>query len=55
MEVQFLKQTPILPFLYHKLATTRLMDSYKVSNYKLKLDLSTCVKAETIESTAPPQ
>ena len=31
-----LKQPLILPFLYHKSATTGQIDSYKVSNSKLK-------------------
>ena len=51
----FLKQPRILPFLCHKSATTCHIDSYKVSNSKLKPDLSSCVKTEMIEPTTPPQ
>ena len=51
----FLKQPLILPFLCHKSATTCQIDSYKVSNSKLKPDLCNCVKAEMIEFTAPPK
>ena len=51
----FLKQALILPFLCHKSATTCQIDSYEVSNSKLRLDLCNCVKTEMIESTAPPQ
>ena len=51
----FLKQPLILPFLYYKSVTTCQIDSNKVSNSKLKLDLLNCVKIEIIESTAPPQ
>ena len=40
----FLKQPPILLFLFHKSATTGQIDLYKV-----------CVKAKIIESMAPPQ
>ena len=47
-----LKQPLILPFLRHKSATTCQIDSNKVSNSKLKLDLC---KSEIIESTAPPK
>ena len=51
----FLKQPLILPFLCHKSATTCQIDSNKVSNSKLKLDLCNCVKIEIIEPTAPTQ
>ena len=54
----FLKQTHILPFLYHKSATTcqtGQVDSYKISNSKLKSGLNNCVKTETTEFTAPRQ
>ena len=51
----FLEQPLILPFLCHKSATTCQIDSYKVSNSKLKPDLCSSVKTEMIESTAPPQ
>ena len=51
----FLKDPLILSFLCHKSATTCQIDSYKVSNSKLKSDLCNCVKTEIIESTAPPQ
>ena len=55
VEVLFLKQPLILPFLCHNSATTCQIDSYKVSNSKLKADLCSSVKIKTIESTAPPQ
>ena len=51
----FLKQPLILPFLGHKSATTCPIDSNKVSNSKLNLDLCNCVKTEIIESAVPPQ
>ena len=51
----FLKQRLILPFLSNKSATTCQIDSNKVSNSKLKLDLCNCVKIEIIESADPPQ
>ena len=51
----FLKLTPILPFLCHKSGTMCQIDSYKVSNSKLKLDLCNCGKIEMIESKAPSQ
>ena len=51
----FLGQLLNLPFLRHKSATIRQIDSYMVSNSKLKLDLCNCVKFEIIEPTAPPQ
>ena len=51
----FLKQSLILPFLYHKSATTCQIDLYNVSNSKLKPDLYNWVKIEMIESTASPQ
>ena len=50
----FLKQPQILPFICHKSVTTSQMNSNKVSNSKLKLDLCNCVKTEVIEPTAPP-
>ena len=45
----------ILPFLCLKSATKGQIDSNKVSNSRLKLDLCSCVKTEITESTAPPQ
>ena len=51
----FLKQTLILPYLCHKLATTCQTDSNKVSNFKLKLYQGNCVKPEITGSTAPAQ
>ena len=51
----FLMQPLILPFLRHKSAITRQIDSYKVTNSKLKLGLCNYVTFEIIESTAPPQ
>ena len=51
----FLKQPLTLSFLCHESATTCQIYSYKVSNSKLEPDLSNRVKAEMIESTAPPQ
>ena len=51
----FLKQPLMLPFLCHKSAPMFQIESYKVSNSKLKLDLCSCVKSRKIESTAPPQ
>ena len=45
----------ILLFLCHESATMCQIDSNKVSNSKLKPDLSNCVKTEVIEPTAPPQ
>ena len=50
----FFEKTTYLPFLYHKSATTCQLDSYKVSNSKLKPDLCNCAKAEIIESMASP-
>ena len=44
----FLKQPHILPFLCHKSATTDQIDSNKVSNSKLKLDLCNYVITEII-------
>ena len=49
------EQPLILPFLYHKSATTYQVGSYKVSNSMLKSDLCNCVETEISESTAPPQ
>ena len=51
----FLKHPLILPLLYHKSVTAGQIDSNKVSNSKLKLDLCNCIKTEIIESTARPQ
>ena len=51
----FLKQPLILPFLCHKSATMCQIDSNKVSNSELKLDLCNRVENEMIESTAPLQ
>ena len=51
----FLKQPLILTYLYHRSATICQIDSYKVSNSKLKPDLSNCVKTKMIEHAAPPQ
>ena len=51
----FLKQLITLPFLYHKSATTRQINSYKVSNCKLKSYLCNNTKSEIIEFIAPPQ
>ena len=53
--VAVFKQPLILPFLCHKSSTTYQIDSYQVSNSKLKIDLCNCVTIKTIESTAPPQ
>ena len=50
----FSKQPLILPFLFHKSATTCQVDSCKVSNSKLKLDLCNRLKTEIIETMAPP-
>ena len=50
-----LKQPLILPSLYHKSATTSQIDSYKISNAKLKPDRCNCVKTEITKSTAPLQ
>ena len=55
MKVQFLKQPLIVPFLFHKSGTTCQIDSYKVSNSKLKPDLYNSVKIKIIESAGPPQ
>ena len=51
----FLKRPLLLPFLYHKSATTCQIDSNMVSNSKLKPDLCNCVKIERIELVAPLQ
>ena len=51
----FLKQSHILPFLCHKSTTACQIDSNKVSNSELKIDLCHCVKTEIIESTASVQ
>ena len=53
IEVLFLKEPLILPFLYHKSATTCQICSYKVSNSEP--DLCNCVKTEIIESTGSSQ
>ena len=45
----------MLPFLYHKLAITCQIDSYKVSNSTLRPDLCNHVKIEVTESIAPPE
>ena len=42
-------------FLSHKSATTCQIGNDKVSNSKLKLILSNCIKNETIERTASSQ
>ena len=46
----FLMQLLILPFLYHKSATTCQVDLYNVSNSKLKASLCRCVVSEMIQS-----
>ena len=51
----FFTQPFILPFLCHKSATSCRIDSSKVSNSKLKLDVYNCVKTEVTECTGPPQ
>ena len=51
----FLKQPHILQFLCHESEITSRIDSSKVSNSKLKLDLCNCVKFEAIECKTPPQ
>ena len=51
----FLKQPLVSFFLYHKSATTCQIDSYKVSNSKLKSDLCNYVEIEVIDFIAPPQ
>ena len=51
----FLRHVFVLPIFCHKLATTCHIDSYEVSNSKLKPDLCSCVKTEMIESTVLPQ
>ena len=53
IEVLFIKLPLILLFLGHKSETTCQIDSNKVSNSKLKLDLCNFVKSEMIEPTAP--
>ena len=55
IEVLFLKQLLILPFLYHKSATMYQTDSYTVSNSKLKPDLCNYAEPKIIEPTAPLQ
>ena len=47
--------TNFLLFLRHESAVTFQIDSNRVSNSKLKLDLCSFVKTKVIESTAPPQ
>ena len=49
-----LKQPLVLPFLCRKSATTYPIESYKVSNSKLRPDQCNCVKIKILESTAPP-
>ena len=51
----FVKKPLILPFLCHKSATTCQIDSYKVSNSKLKPEQCRFLKDKMTESTAPPQ
>ena len=51
----FLKQPLILSFLCHRSATTCQIESNKVPNSKLNLDLWSCAKTKMIESTAPPK
>ena len=55
IEVLSLREPLILPILCHKSTTTSQIDSFKVSNFKLKPDLYHCVRNELIESAAPPQ
>ena len=50
----FLKQPLIWPFFRYKSAAARQIDSNKLSNSKLKLDLWNRVKSEKSESRAPP-
>ena len=50
-----MKQSLVFPFFCHISATTRQIESNKVWNSKLKLDLCNCVKTEIIEFIAPPQ
>ena len=49
------KQPLILPFLCHLSATTCQINSFDVSNSKLKPGLCSGAKTEINESTAPPQ
>ena len=51
----FLKQPHTLPFLCHESATTSQIDSYKVSNSKLKAELCHYLETEMIECATPPQ
>ena len=51
----FLKQPLILSFLCHESGSTCRIDSTKISNFGLKLELCNCVKIEVIEYIAPPQ
>ena len=55
IEMLFLKQPLILPFICHKSPTTFQIHSNKVSSSKLKPDLCHCVKNEMIEPKALPQ
>ena len=55
IEMLFLKQSLIAPFLCHKSATKCQTDSNEVSNSKSKPDLCNYVKTNKVESTAPPQ
>ena len=47
----FLKRPLILPFLCHKSATAWQIDSNKVSNCKLKLDVCSRVKTQLLHSS----
>ena len=47
------KATTYLPVLHHKSATICQVDSYMVSNSKLKPGQCNCVKTEIIESMSP--
>ena len=51
----FLEQPLTLTFLSHKSATTCQIDSYEVSNSKLKPDLCSSVEIKIIESAALSQ
>ena len=51
----FFVATSDFPLLCHKSATTSQIDSNKVSNSKLKLDLFSFIKTDILESTVPPQ
>ena len=47
--------TTYLPFLCHKSVAACQIDSYKVSDSKLRLELCNYAKFEIMESTAPSQ